>query len=158
MGVSGAVGPVLCRVLHPEFGEEPFHALGCITDVVRCVGCRLLRCLLPRGEEAGAIRVLIAIAPKMYGQVLAHSIAENRPDVEVLRLEPAGLDGWLEGFDPQLIFCNEATDRIRAHAASWVVLAYPAGGTMDATACLRGHRSALADVALADMLALVDAA
>jgi hypothetical protein len=94
----------------------------------------------------------------MYGQVLAHSIAKNRPGVEVLRLEPATLDGQLEGFDPQLVFCNEATDRIRSHAASWVVLSYPAGGTMDATACLRGHRSAVEDVGMADMLTLVDAA
>jgi hypothetical protein len=95
----------------------------------------------------------------MYSQVLAHSIAINRPGVEVLRLEPSGLDGRLvEGFDPQLVFCNEATDRIRAHAPSWVVLTYPAGGPMDATACLRGRRSAVEDVGMADMLALVDAA
>jgi hypothetical protein len=94
----------------------------------------------------------------MYGQVLAHSIAKNRPGVEVLRLEPAQLEGQLEGFDPQLVFCNEATDRIRTFAPSWVVLTCPAGGKMDATACLRGHGQAVADVGMADMLALVDAA
>lgn len=94
----------------------------------------------------------------MYGQVLAHSIAKNRPGVEVLRLDPSTLDGQLEGFDSQLVFCNEATDRIRAHAPSYVVLTYPAGATMDATACLRGRRSTVEDFGMADMLALVDAA
>ena len=94
----------------------------------------------------------------MYGQVLAHSISKNRSGVEVLRLETAALDGRLEGFDPQLVFCNEATDRIRAHAPSWVVLTCPAVGKMNATACLRGHPSAVEDVGMADMLALVDAA
>jgi hypothetical protein len=76
----------------------------------------------------------------------------------VLRLDPAGLDGRLEGCDPQLVFCNEATAAIRAHAASWVVLTYPAGDPMDATACLRGDRSAVEDFRMSDMLALVDAA
>jgi hypothetical protein len=113
----------------------------------------------PAARKSGRrIRVLIAIAPKMYGQVLAHSIAINRPGLEMLRLEPAELDGQLVGFDPQLVFCNEATDRIRAHAASWVVLTCPAGDKMDASACLWGHRQAGADVGMADMLALVDAA
>jgi hypothetical protein len=104
------------------------------------------------------MRVLIAIAPKMYGQVLAHSIENNRPLVEVLRLAPAELAGRMEGFDPQLVVCNELTDRIRALVPSWVVLTYEAGATMDATACLRGSRSAVADVQMADMLAMVDAA
>jgi hypothetical protein len=94
----------------------------------------------------------------MYGQVLAHTIAENRPAVEVLRREPGELDGRLEGFDPQLVVCNEATDRVRALAPSWVVLTCEAGGTIDATACLRGRRSAVKDVGMADMLALVDRA
>ena len=94
----------------------------------------------------------------MYGQVLAHSIEKNRPLVEVLRLEPAELAGRMEGFDPQLIVCNEVTDRIRALVPSWVVLTYAAGAPMDANASLRGSRSAVADVQMADMLAMVDAA
>ena len=139
-----------------NFREFPFYALGCITDGVECVA--VVYAASDRGEEAGAIRVLIAIAPRMYGQVLAHSIAKTRPGAEVLRLEPGELDRRLEGFDPQLVFCSEATDRIRALAPSWVVLTYAARGAIDATACLRGRRSAVEDVGMADMLALVDRA
>jgi hypothetical protein len=139
-----------------DFREFPFHALRCITDGVESVV--VVYAASDRGEEANAIRVLIAIAPRMYGQVLAYSIAHNHPGVEVLRLEPGELDGRLEGFDPQLVVCNEATDRIRALAPSWVVLTYAARGSIDATACLRGRRSAVANVEMADMLALVDAA
>jgi hypothetical protein len=93
----------------------------------------------------------------MYSEALAHTLANNRPQAEVLRLEPAELDGQLEGFDPQLVVCNEATDRIRATATSWVSLSYEARG-ITASVCLDGRRSTVEEVEVKDMLAIVDEA
>ena len=91
----------------------------------------------------------------MYGEVLAHYIAENRPAAEVLRVEPGEEDG--EEFDPEFIVCNEATDRVKSLASSWVVLSYVSRG-IRASASLRGRRSTLENATMADMLALVDEA
>ena len=91
----------------------------------------------------------------MYGEALAHTLANNRPQAEVLRLEPAELDGQLEGFDPQLVVCNEPTERIRA--TSWVSLSYEARG-ITASVCLDGRRSTVEEVEVKDMLAIVDEA
>ena len=89
---------------------------------------------------------------------MAHVIAENRPAVEVLRLEPGEEDGEFDGeFDPEFIVCNEATDRVKALASSWVVLSYAPRG-IRATACLRGRRSTVENATMADMLAWVDEA
>jgi hypothetical protein len=138
-----------------KFAEFLFHAVGCITDGVEFLV--VVHAASYRGEEAGAIRVLIAIAPRMYGQVLAHAIAENRPAVEVLRVEPGEFDGEFDGFDPEFIVCNEATDRVKALASSWVVLTYVPRG-IRATACLRGRRTTVENARMADMLAWVDEA
>ena len=108
-------------------------------------------------EEAGAIRVLIAIAPQMYGQALAYVLRKKRPQAEVMRVEPGELGGQLEGFDPQLVICNGATDEVKVLATSWVALSYEGRG-ITATVCLDGRRSTLEDVAVWDVLAIVDEA
>jgi hypothetical protein len=107
-----------------------------------------------RREEAGTIRVLIAIAPRMYGQALAYALRKNRPQAEVARVEPGELDGQLDGFDPQLVICSETTDQVKALASSWVVLTYARG--INATVCLAGRRSTIEDVGVADMLGVMD--
>jgi hypothetical protein len=89
----------------------------------------------------------------MYGEALAN----NRPTAEVLRFEPGELDGQLEGFDPQLVVCNEATERIRALATSWVELSYEARG-ITASVCLDGRRSTVEDAEVKDVLAIMDEA
>jgi hypothetical protein len=98
----------------------------------------------------------------MYSEALAYALGMNRPKAEVLRLEPGELDGQLEGFDPQLVVCNEDTDEVKALAtssssSSWVELSYEARG-ITATVCLGGRRSTVEDVEVKDVLAIVDEA
>jgi hypothetical protein len=110
-----------------------------------------------RGEEAGAIRVLIAIAPTMYGQALAYTLQKSRPTAEVARVEPGGVDRQLDGFAPQLVVCNGTNDELKALAPSWVVLTYEARG-IEATVFLGGRRSTIEDVGMEDLLAVMDEA
>jgi hypothetical protein len=111
-----------------------------------------------RGEEAGLIRVLIAIDPRMYGEALAYALKKNRPQAEVVRVEAGELDGQLESFDPQLVVCNGPTDEVATVLApSWVELSYEAKG-ITASVCLGGRRSRVEDVEVADVLAIVDEA
>lgn len=111
-----------------------------------------------RGEEAGLIRVLIAIYPRMYGEALAYVLKKNRPQAEVVRVEASELDGQLESFDPQLVVCNGPTDEVvKALAPSWVELSYEARG-ITASVCLGGRRTTVEDVEVEDVLAMVDEA
>jgi hypothetical protein len=95
----------------------------------------------------------------MYGEALAYTLRKNRPKAEVVRVEPGELDGQLDGFDPQLVVCNEAIDEVKALAtsSSWVALSYEAKG-ITATVCLDGRRSTIEDVEVKDVLAIVDEA
>jgi hypothetical protein len=111
-----------------------------------------------RGEEADLIRVLIAIYPRMYGEALAYALKKDRPQAEVVRVEPGELGGQPDGFDPQLVVCNGPTDEVvKALAPSRVELSYEAGG-ITATVCLGGRRSRVEDVGVEDVLAMVDEA
>ena len=93
----------------------------------------------------------------MYGEALAYALAKIRPQAEVVRVEPVELDGQLNGFHPQLVVCNEATDTVKALAASWVALSYEAR-SITASVYLQGRRSTVEDVQVADMVALMDGA
>jgi hypothetical protein len=92
----------------------------------------------------------------MYGQALAFALQQNRPQAEVVRVEPEDLDGDLGGFDPQLVVCNEATDRVRGLAPSWVALTYPRA--VEAAVFLGGRRRRMEDVGVPDLLAVMDEA
>ncbi len=92
----------------------------------------------------------------MYGQVLAHSLRKDRPQAEVVRVEPGDLDGLLDSFDPQLVVCNGATDEVRALVLSWISLSYPRA--VEADVCLGGRLSTIEDVRVEDVLAVMDEA
>ena len=49
------------------------------------------------------VRILIAITPRMYGEVLALTIHRRRPDFEVLLAPPGSLEGEIERFVPHVL-------------------------------------------------------
>ncbi len=61
--------------------------------------------------------VLIAIAPQMYRETVAHSIRSRRPDVEVETCPPEDLDLQLALLQPDFLVCHdkapEARERVR---------------------------------------------
>ena len=68
------------------------------------------------------IRVLVAVDPLMYREVIAHAVRKHRPRAEVLTAGPDDLDSETRGLAPHLVVCNRATGAVREVAHSWVEL------------------------------------
>jgi hypothetical protein len=82
-----------------------------------CVGCMMGGplhkvddlCVVPFTRSLSAegsallVRILIAITPRMYGEVLALTIHRRRPDFEVLLAPPGSLEGEIERFGPHVL-------------------------------------------------------
>ena len=58
---------------------------------------------LSAGRIALFVRILVAITPRLYREVLALSIHRRRPDFEVLLAPPGSLDGEAERFGPHVL-------------------------------------------------------
>ena len=78
-------------------------------------------------------RVLVAVDPLMYREVIAHAIRKHRPHAEVRTADPDDLDSEARRLVPHLVVCNHATRAVREAAVSWVELEVrPGPGRLDA--------------------------
>ncbi len=100
--------------------------------------------------------VVVAHEPRAYREALAGALATLRPAAAVAAVEPAELERAVARARPDLVFCGELTAAVSACARGWVLL-YP-GGAPRVETCIAGERAVLADLGLADALALVDRA
>ena len=106
-------------------------------------------------------RVLVAVDPLMYREVIAHAVRKHRPRAEVLTAEPDDLvdsDETTRGLAPHLVVCNRATGAVREVALSWVELEVRPGPVgLDANIKV-DHRplSRVEQAEIGDVLAAVD--
>ena len=101
------------------------------------------------------MRILIAIKPRVYREVLALSLQHQRPDAEVLISPPESLDGEVGRFEPHLVICNEgAVPNIPPGVLCRVEIMLSDG--LDARIGLNGQVTEAKDVGTEDLLALVD--
>ena len=71
------------------------------------------------------MRILVAVAPTMYRQTLAHIIRSDRPDDDVRLADPHYLDREAASFRPHLIVCNDDAPEVPGVSVpSWVVIRY----------------------------------
>jgi hypothetical protein len=71
------------------------------------------------------MRILVAVAPTMYRETLAHIIRSDRPDDDVRLADPHYLDREAASFRPHLIVCNDDAPEVRGVSVpSWVVIRY----------------------------------
>ncbi len=71
------------------------------------------------------MRILIAVAPTMYRETLAHIIQKTRPNDAVRFADPQILDREALSFRPHLIVCNDNASEVReVSVLSWVVIRY----------------------------------
>ena len=109
-----------------------------------------------------APRVLIAIAPSMYAEVLAFSIGQHRPHAEVSVLGSSeGLEDALLGVRPHLVVAN----LVRGTASGeifWVKLDEPRAGEgielLGAEISADGYSRSVSNVTTAHVLAALDRA
>jgi hypothetical protein len=102
------------------------------------------------------MRVLLAVAPTMYRQVLAHNLRRTRPEDEVRLVEPRSLEREAASFRPHLIVCNDDAPEVREGSVpSWVVIRYH--DSLSASVFLEGQGSHLIqDIELEDLLGVVE--
>lgn len=103
------------------------------------------------------MRILVAVAPAMYRETLAHIIRSDRPEDEVRLADPQALDSEASSFGPHLIVCNDNAPEVReeVHVPSWVVIRYQ--DSMNASVFLDDQDPRLfQDMSLEDLLGVVE--
>lgn len=105
------------------------------------------------------MKVLIAIEPRSYREVIGLAIEELRPHLRVEVVEPGTLQSEVSRLRPDLVFCDGPDTVFRSAEIStraWVEFR-PYAATQ-AKVCLGDECSEIEDVNLDDILSVVDAA
>jgi len=110
-------------------------------------------------------RVLVAIRPRMYAEVLAFSIGQHRPHAEVSLLGPSEeLEDAVQRLRPQLVVANSGVPQAASEEASsfWVEMDEARAGEgvkrLGARIDTDGYSKNVADVSTAHVLAALDRA
>lgn len=105
------------------------------------------------------MRILLAVAPIMYRQTLAHILRRERPndDDQVRLADPQALDREASSFRPHLIVCNDNAAEVgeEVNVPSWVVIRYH--DHLSASVVLEGQDTRLIqDIAIEDLIGVVE--
>jgi len=97
--------------------------------------------------------VLFALEPRSYAQAIGKVIAELRPGLEVLVVEPGDLVAEMERLGPSLVFCGEERPDGCEEAVRWAEFR-----PYDEAEVVRvdGREESFPDLGLEDLLGLVD--
>jgi hypothetical protein len=106
-------------------------------------------------EVEVVVRVLVAIEPKMYREVLAFHLRQQRPQSEVVLASPENLEATAERTRPHLTIANEVPPMLK-EMGFWVEV--PTDGWLDTHISADGYSATLHDVSLEDLVAVVDKA
>ena len=103
------------------------------------------------------MKILIAIEPRSYGQVVGNAIEKLRPRLEVVVVEPEDLVPEAERLRPELLFSHlRGPDMPTAEVQSWVEISVEPDRA--STASVNGEVKEIADLDLDGLLSLVDEA
>jgi hypothetical protein len=104
------------------------------------------------------MRLIVAIEPRSYRQVIGRTLRSLRPHVEVDILEPGTLGTGIRHLDPELVFANQpdtfGPEGEPTRRSAWVE--FRPYEEPPARVCLAGRRWVLEDVELADLLSILD--
>ena len=104
------------------------------------------------------MRMLIAVAPTMYRQTLAHILKRERPNDDEVRLaDPQALDREASSFRPHLIVSDDSAAEVGEEVSipSWIVIRYQ--DSLNASVFLDGHDTRLIqDIAIEDLIGVVE--
>ena len=103
---------------------------------------------------AVVVRILVAIEPHMYRQVLAFHFRQQRPRADVVLASPQTLHDEARRTRPHLIFANEVPPELKEAGVFWVEVRNDDG--LVATISADGYSTTIDDVSLQDLLAVVD--
>ncbi len=103
------------------------------------------------------MRILVAVAPTMYRETLAHILRRNRPDDDVRLADPHSLDREASSLGPHLMVCNDNASKVREgdSVPSWVVIRYH--DHLSASVFVKGQEPRLIeDISIEYMLGVVE--
>ncbi len=103
------------------------------------------------------MRILLAVAPAMYRQTIAHVIRRDCPDDEVRLADPDSLDREASSFRPHLIVCNDNASQLQEEVSvpSWIVIRYQ--DSLNASVFLDGQDTRLIkDIEIKDLLWVIE--
>jgi hypothetical protein len=104
------------------------------------------------------IKVLVAIEPLMYREVIASYIGHHRPQAEVILLASGEtLEAELERTKPLLTIAHEPPATLEGTGTFWVAMRIGAR-RIDADISVDGYSAIVHDVSVQDLLAAVDRA
>ena len=105
------------------------------------------------------MRILVALTPRMYREVIGLSLHQHRPDAEVLICPPESLEGEIGRFEPHLVVLDDnggtAPDGLTEVLYRVEILL---GVSMDARISADGQAREVKDICTEDLLAVVDEA
>src|SRR5215207_8585921 len=105
--------------------------------------------------EVEVVRVLVAIEPKMYREVLAFHISQQRPQSEVVLASAGNLEATAERTRPHLTIANEVQHMLK-EMGFWVEV--PTDGWLDTHISADGYSTTLHDGSLEDFVAVMNKA
>ncbi len=105
------------------------------------------------------MRILIAVEPRMYCEVIGLSLHQHHPDAEVLICPPEALDQEIGHFRPHLVVLDDndggAPDGLTEVLYRVEILL---GASLDARISVDGRAREVKDICTEDLLAVVDEA
>ena len=102
------------------------------------------------------LRILVAIEPYMYREVLAFHFRQERPLADVVLASSEALRDKARRTKPHLIFASEVPQELKETGVYWVEVSTDDG--LVATISADGYSTTIDDVSLQDLLAVVDKA
>ena len=108
------------------------------------------------------MRVLVAIAPQMYRETLAHAIGSRLPDVEVQTCAPEDLDRKLALSRPAFLVCHDTASEARECVLNRVEINYnysdssSSSSSLDATIFRDAQATRTANIGLERLLTFLD--
>jgi hypothetical protein len=100
------------------------------------------------------MRVLVAIEPRAYREVIGISIQHLRPNLEVIVIEPDELKQTIARFAPKLVMCKLSAASMPQGRNAWVEF-HPYEEPA-AVISLDGRRTEFENISLEELLSVID--
>ena len=104
------------------------------------------------------VRILVAIEPQMYREVLAFHIRQQRPRTDVVLASAQTLEAEAKQTRPHLIVANEVPPALKETVGYFFWVQVHMNDPLVATIRNDGYSATIPDVSLQDLLAVVDKA
>lgn len=108
------------------------------------------------GDPRLRVLVVFEFQYRAYGEAIAGAIRKLRPRVEVVVAGPPALKAEVARTSPHLVISSQPNTADSAHTPAWVELPHEPG--LAGTICFGGQCLKTYDLALGDLLAVVDRA